>query len=237
MTRPESEPLRVVNLGRVRYAPAFGVQREHLAEVLAAREAGRPECGRLLLVEHEPVITVSRRAAAGSHLLVSEETLRERGVELEATDRGGDITYHGPGQLVGYPILDLNHLNMRLHEYMRLLEGVVIETLGRFGIEGQRDESATGVWVERPGGAAKIAAMGVRVKKWITMHGLSLNVRPDLDHFSLIVPCGLHGRAVTSMSEILGASCPGMDDVRGVLTDVMQSRVSDLRRAAIANRG
>jgi lipoate-protein ligase B len=213
------------------YAEAFEIQRVHLQEVIEARgRGGDPgrDPGRILLVEHDPVITVSRRAGAGEHILAPTARLEELGVAVEPTDRGGDITYHGPGQLVVYPILDLNALNLRLVPYMRLLESVVIKTLGRFGIRGERDESATGVWTPVDAGTAKIAAMGVRVRRWVTMHGLALNVDPDMSHFELIVPCGLHGRTVTSMRRILGDDCPTLDEVSGQMREVFSSLLSDL---------
>lgn len=181
------------------YAPAFALQRTHVEEVLAARDAGRAEAGRILLVEHEPVITVSRRPEARGHLLADAARLDQLGVEIAETDRGGDITYHGPGQLVVYPILDLNRLNLGLHAYMRLLEQVVIDACTAWGIGADRDPGATGVWVMNGSRTAKIAAMGVRVRRWVSMHGLSFNVAPDMSHFGLIVPCGLTGRAVTSL--------------------------------------
>ena len=136
--------------------------------------------GRVLLVEHDPVITGSRRPGAGNHLLASHDQLVRLGVELAETDRGGDITYHGPGQLVAYPILDLNRLNLGLHAYMRLLEQAVIDTCSAWGVVCVRDSAATGVWVSRNGSTGKIGAMGVRGKLWVSMHGLSLHVAPSL---------------------------------------------------------
>lgn len=181
----------------------------------------------LLLVEHDPpVITISARKTARQHLVATPDMLARAGVEVCETDRGGDITYHGPGQLVVYPILDLNTLGLRLHGYMRLLEQVVIDTLARFGIEGHRDEAATGVWV----GDSKICAMGVRVSRWVTMHGLALNVTTNLDHFDLIVPCGLVGRGVTSMARELGEACPSMDEVKEALASCFSARVAETGR-------
>jgi lipoyl(octanoyl) transferase len=177
------------------------------------------------------------------------------GVTVAETDRGGDITYHGPGQQVVYPILDLNHLGLRLHQYMRLLEQVVIDTLAHFDIHAERDCGATGVWVPPRGAtarggapprssasedgtldlppppAAKICAMGVRVKRWISMHGLALNVATNLQHFQLIVPCGLAGRPVTSMAALLGDNCPSMERVRD------QLRASFVERILTQSRG
>jgi lipoyl(octanoyl) transferase len=215
------------------YAEAYAAQLAHLEELLSAREAGRPEPGRILFIEHDPpVITVSRRPTARQHLVATPEMLARAGVTVAETDRGGDITYHGPGQQVVYPILDLNFLGLRLHEYMRLLEQVVIDSLSHFGVHAERDCGATGVWVGRSAEcrvdsaqcgeaaappAAKICAMGVRVKRWISLHGLALNVTTNLQHFQLIVPCGLAGRPVTSLAALLGEACPSMEEVRARL--------------------
>ena len=210
-----------------------------MADAASWREARRSGAaaplGTLLLLEHDPpVITVSRRAGARDHLLAGADTLARLGVEVAETDRGGDITYHGPGQLVAYPIVDLNALGWGLHRYMRELESAVIRAVGRFGLAGHRDACATGVWLggdpaSRAGCApgdsagadrgAKVCALGVRVRRWITMHGLALNVTTNLDHFGLIVPCGLAGRRVTSMERELGAACPRMADVKAALAD------------------
>jgi len=210
-----SDVLEVIDLGRMRYAEAFDVQRGVHAEVLSWREeegeegwctGGRP-VGKLLLVEHDPpVITVSNRPTALEHLVAGDARLAELGVEVEQTDRGGDITYHGPGQLVAYPIVDLNRLKLRLHAYMRGLEETVIRACARLEVPAMRDADATGVWTVGPGGKpeAKVCAIGIRVRRWVTTHGLALNVRTDLSHFDLIVPCGLAGRAVTSVAREAG---------------------------------
>ena len=202
------------------YDLAYAEQQRHLAEVLAARDAGAPEPGRLLLVEHDPVITISRRAGVADHLLATAEALREAGVSVAQTDRGGDITYHGPGQLVVYPILDLNLLNLGLHAYMRLLESAVIDACEGWGIQARRDPAATGVWVGDP--PRKICAMGVRVRRWVSIHGLAINVTTDLDHFRLIVPCGLAGRDVTSLGRELGTSSPDMANVKIQLAELLE---------------
>lgn len=217
--------IAVHDLGRLDYPRAFDAQREHHAAVVASRDAGNPEVGRLLLVEHvPPVITVSRRPDARKHLTATAEMLAAAGVGVCETDRGGDITYHGPGQLVVYPIVDLNTLRLNLHGYMRMLEEVVIAALARFGVVGQSEKGAAGVWVlsepqaQAPGSSsAKICAMGVRVRRWVTMHGLALNVTTNLEHFGLIVPCGLAGRGVTSLQHELGPRCPSMDEVKRVM--------------------
>tara|TARA_B100001059_G_scaffold3_7_gene40 strand:+ start:1756 stop:2496 length:741 start_codon:yes stop_codon:yes gene_type:complete len=212
--------LEIVDLGRLSYVDALAQQRRRQQEVIALRESASPRMD-LLLVEHDPpVITISNRPGARSHLLASDEQLAARGVEVQPTDRGGDITWHGPGQLVAYPILDLNRLELRLHAYLRWLEEIVIRTLARYGLHGFRDECATGVWVgDDPTRARKICAMGVRVSRWVTMHGLAINVCPDLSHFDLIVPCGLAGRGVTSMQAELGDSAPDMMEVSNTLQE------------------
>lgn len=221
------------------YEPAFEAQQSVHARVLAAREQSEPAIGELLLVEHDPVVTISNRAGAEANLLATPALLERHGVAVARTDRGGDITYHGPGQLVAYPILDLNVLNLGLHEYMRLLEESVIRTCSHFGVKTARDANATGVWTLRDGRPfAKIAAMGVRVRRWVSMHGLALNVATNLDHFGLIVPCGLVGRPVTSLQNELGSGAPSFAQARevfvplflGLLDDAMQTASS--RRAA-----
>ncbi|HUU42200.1 MAG TPA: lipoyl synthase, partial [Planctomycetota bacterium] len=153
----------------------------------------------LVLVEHPPVVTLGRRADR-SNVRVSEDELRRRGFELHETARGGDVTYHGPGQIVGYPIIDLDRHRTGVREYLRLLEEVLIRTLAEFDIDGRRIDGLTGVWTDR----GKVAAIGVAVRRWITYHGFALNVNTDLSHFRVITPCGISGRPVTSLAEILG---------------------------------
>jgi lipoyl(octanoyl) transferase len=235
-----SRPPEIIDLGRMRYRDAFALQKEWLERILAERESN-PEADRrpgvILMVEHDPpVITITPRA--GVNLLASPAMLAKAGIEVEETDRGGDITYHGPGQLVVYPILDLNLLKLRLHEYMRLLEATVIDTCWSYVVGAGRDPSATGVWVpqhdhETTDGPnrhistdAKICAMGVRVRRWVSMHGLALNVTTDLSHFAHIVPCGLAGRPVTSLQRELGDKCPSMPDVKSRLVEHLLWRLS-----------
>jgi lipoyl(octanoyl) transferase len=222
---PGGHEIVVRDLGRLAYAEALALQRSLQAGVIAARAApGGGEPMHILLVEHDPpVITISRRKGARDHLLATEAQLAAAGVEVAETDRGGDITYHGPGQLVVYPIVDLNRFGLRLHGWMRRLEQAVIDTLGGFGLAADRDADATGVWAnrDRADGGAKICAMGVRVSRWVTMHGLALNVSPQLEHFELIVPCGLAGRSVTSLERELGPACPSMDAVKSGLVTAL----------------
>ncbi len=153
----------------------------------------------LLLLEHPHVITLGSAGGRG-HLLLSPGELAVRGIEVHEAGRGGDVTYHGPGQLVGYPILDLKPDRKDLHAYLRSLEQVLIGALASFGVEGERDEGATGVWAR----GAKVAAIGIRVSSgWITSHGFAVNANTDLSYFDAIVPCGLHGRPVTSLTRLL----------------------------------
>ncbi|MEM9372676.1 MAG: lipoyl(octanoyl) transferase LipB [Planctomycetota bacterium] len=222
---PVSHSFSVIHAGRTAYNDALALQRAQLEQVVAQRDNSESaDAGRLILTEHDPVVTVTRRPDAPGNVLVPEPALAAMGVELVETDRGGDVTYHGPGQLVCYPIVDLNRVKLRIHEYIRALEHAVIGTLDHFGIEGHRDESATGVWVHRADGVqAKVCAVGVRVRRWVAMHGLAINIDPDMDHFGLIVPCGLSGRAVTSLKEIAGDRCPSLDEVAGVLVGELES--------------
>jgi len=229
----DAEPGHFVvrDLGRLAYGPALAEQRRVNQAVI---EGDHPPT--LLLVEHAPVITVSQRKRARRHLLASPDRLAELGIDVHETDRGGDITYHGPGQLVAYPILRLNPLGLNLSRYMRLLERVIIEVLSHWNIAGHTEQGATGVWVaSKPDGAcgeggpsAKVCAMGVRVRKNTTMHGLALNVNPELTHFDTIVPCGLAGRPVTSMARLLGEP-PAMAAVK-------QAVVRELDRACVARQ-
>lgn len=153
----------------------------------------------LLLLEHPHVITVGS-VGGRDHILLPPGELAARGIDVHEAGRGGDVTYHGPGQLVGYPILDLKPDRTDLHAYLRSLEQVLIGALRAFGLEGERDESATGVWT----GGAKVAAIGIRVSSgWITSHGFAVNAKTDLSYFDAIVPCGLHGRPVTSLTRLL----------------------------------
>ena len=197
--RPSPPPaprsaIAVRRLGRVEYDHAWAIQRE----LVASRQAGHaPDT--LLLLEHPPVITLGRSGET-AHLLGSDAELERRGVALVETDRGGDITFHGPGQIVGYAIVDLAPRGRDLHRYLRDLESVLIRALAEFGIVAGRVEGLTGVWV----GDAKVAAIGIRVARWVTHHGFALNVDTDLSYFDLIVPCGIADRRVTSMKALLG---------------------------------
>lgn len=219
------DDVQVHDLGLAGYAEAIERQLALHERVVSGRGGREPM--HLLLLEHDPpVITVSRRPGAERHVLAAASRLAELGVQRVETDRGGDVTWHGPGQLVAYPILDLQRLDLRIHGYMRFLEQVVVDALARFGLEGRRDESATGVWVGSKGPERKVAAMGVRISRWATLHGLALNVDPDLSMFDLIVPCGLVGRPVTSLRRELGDTSPSMPAVRAVVAETLVESVS-----------
>ena len=190
-------PCEVRDLGRVRYGEAVALQQQFVER----RKRGEiPD--QLLFVEHPPVVTMGRNAHQ-ENLLADPELLDRAGIELHHTDRGGDVTYHGPGQIVGYPILDLREWKRDVTAYLRGIEEVLIGALSQFDIQARRLEGATGAWVSMPGGLAqnqlaKIAAIGVHISRWVTSHGFALNVDTDLTYFRYIVPCGLT-QPVTSM--------------------------------------
>ncbi len=213
----EGGALRIVHAGQVGYAEALAWQRETATRV---RSREGPET--VFLLTHPPVVTMGRRAT-GDHVLFTPEALAARGVEVVETDRGGDVTFHGPGQVVGYPILDLRRRGLGPHTYLRFLEGLLIGVLAGYGIEAFRDPLYTGVWTRN----GKIAAMGIRVSAGVSLHGFALNVTTDLSYFGLIVPCGITGRRVTSMQEVLG---------REVALDEVMDRIEAAFRADSAKR-
>lgn len=186
--------LDVLNLGLEQYDSALELQHR----LVVARRDGRIE-DTLILLEHPPVITLGRRGDE-SNILVSGQWLAAHGIEVRRVERGGDVTYHGPGQLVGYPVMNLRRHRQDVGWYMQSLEEVLIRTLSDFGIVAKRLPGNVGVWLDE---CRKIAALGVRIEDWITYHGFALNIAPNLSHFGLIVPCGLMGKRVTSMEEIL----------------------------------
>lgn len=188
--------LDVRRLGLMPYREALALQRALVDE----RRQGRIE-DVLLLVEHPHVLTLGVRGDGGrSHILISDEALAARGIDVLETGRGGDITYHGPGQIVGYPIIDLKPDRQDVHRYVRDLEEVLIRASTDYGIHAERVQGLTGVWV----GREKLAAIGVRIARWITSHGFAFNVTTDLQYFSLIVPCGIADRGVASLDRLLG---------------------------------
>lgn len=199
-------PLLVTDLGLISYTDAYALQQR----LAAARKTGALE-DVLLLCEHPHVITLGRNAKRGN-LLVSEHVLRQKGVELHATNRGGDVTYHGPGQIVGYPILNLGVIKRDVGWYVRTLEEAMIRATADFGLTAFRVPGKTGIWVNpiaKPGAAEeKLAAIGVHISRWVTTHGFAYNVSTDLRHFDLIVPCGVADRKATSLEKLLSRNIP-----------------------------
>ncbi len=188
--------LNIVKLGKIEYSFALEIQES----ILAMRQRNQIE-DTLLLLEHPPVLTLGKRGEYGN-ILLSREELLQRGVKVFEVNRGGDVTYHGPGQLVGYPVVDLKNRNKSIKDYVYKIEDIFISLLREeYGIEARRDEREyTGVWV----GNSKITAIGVAVKKWVTMHGFAFNVNTSLEHFSWINPCGITDRGVTSLQRLAG---------------------------------
>ena len=184
----------LLRLGQVEYAEAWDLQKKLVAQRIAGEI---PDT--LVLVEHPHVYTLGRSGHA-RNVLIDESALAGRGVSLVWVDRGGDVTYHGPGQIVGYPIVHLERLGKDIHQHVWRIEETLIRALADFGVEGHRESAFTGVWV----GDAKIAAIGVRVASWVTSHGFALNVSTDLSYFGSIIPCGIAGRGVTSLSQVMG---------------------------------
>jgi lipoyl(octanoyl) transferase len=212
--------IEVKRLGLVPYEAALDLQRQLVEERKAQRIPDQ-----LLLLQHPPVITLGVKVRDDrAHVLAGPDELARQGVELFETGRGGDVTFHGPGQLVGYPILDLNPDRRDVHRYVRDLEEVLIRVAASFGIVATRQPGLTGAWV----GNEKLAAIGVRIARWVTSHGFALNVAADLRHFNLIVPCGIADKGVTSLERLLGRAV-SMDDVESATISAFEavfSRVS-----------
>ncbi len=186
-----------IDLGLIGYAEAWSLQKR----LVAARKAGAIE-DVLLLCEHPHVITLGRNGKR-EHLLASEPVLKQKGVEFCATDRGGDITYHGPGQIVGYPILNLSAIRRDVVWYVRMLEEAMMRATAEFGLSAERVGGKTGIWVRRGEEEEKLAAIGVHISRWVTSHGFAYNVATDLRYFDLIVPCGIADRRATSLEKML----------------------------------
>lgn len=206
----------IADWGLIPYEEAWNRQREWFNEVVAAKQAGQPCHNRIVLCEHPPVYTLGRSGKA-SNMLLGEEQLKRVGATLYHIDRGGDITYHGPGQLVCYPILNLEDFSLGLRDYIYVLEEAVIRVCATYGIKAGRLEKATGVWLEGDTPRArKICAMGVHASHFVTMHGLALNVNTDLRYFSYIHPCGFVDKGVTSLQKELHREV-SMEEVKNCL--------------------
>jgi lipoate-protein ligase B len=201
--------LWTVPLGKLGYEEALELQRSLARD----RISGAIPQDLLLLVEHPPVVTLGR-SSKEKHLVASAEFLKSKGVELFEVERGGDVTFHGPGQLVGYPIIDLKRHKQDLHWYLRKIEEALINALGDYGIPGERNTAFTGVWTH----GKKIASIGVHARDWVTWHGFALNVTTDLSYFDLIIPCGIDGVVMTSIGRELGLTEISMQDVRDRVT-------------------
>ena len=193
----------ILDLGKSHYNDAWKLQKR----LQSQRISGQID-DQLLLVEHFPVYTLGKNTPR-EHLLTKESD----NISIIQTDRGGDITFHGPGQLVGYPILDLNQYKRSITWYMRELEQLIIDVLKEYNINAERKKGLTGVWVK----GKKIAALGVRISKWVTMHGFSLNINPDLKYYQGIIPCGIKDYGVTSMADLLGNDVPDMSEIKDTL--------------------
>ncbi len=211
-----SRPLEVIHLGRMRYGEALQIMEERAQSRIKDQV---PDA--LLLVEHEPVFTLGRRAEA-SNILASQELLKQYGIDVFEAGRGGDVTYHGPGQIVGYPIIDLKPERKDVRRYVADLEQLMIDVSARFGIEAGRQEGLIGTWID---GRRKIGAIGVRITKWVTTHGFALNVNPNMAHFRLIVPCGISDKAVTSISDELGKTVT-LEEVMPVVEEIFLEKFS-----------
>jgi len=233
-----SEAADIVNLGLKDYRQTYEIQKEFVARRLKGQI---PDT--LILVEHTPVFTIGK-SGSKKNILVSLEKINEKGIEIIEVNRGGDITYHGPGQIVGYPIIDLRNYGKDIHLYLRRIEGILIKLLEKFGIKADRIEGMTGVWVypvRNPATNAmedipavflrkqnagitseevkKIASIGIALNKWVTYHGFALNVEPNMEHFRMINPCGL-GREITSMKEQLKELCPPQKRIEKKLSEI-----------------
>ena len=204
MIKTQTDQILIQNIGRKSYKAVWDLQKEMQQQ----RIKGEIE-DTLILVEHDPVYTLGKNANE-DHLLQS----RDESVDVFNIERGGDITFHGPGQLVGYPILDLSNYKKSVSWYMRTLEQVLIDTLIEFKITAHRNDGLTGVWV----GDEKIAALGVRISRWVTMHGFALNVNPDLSFYDGIIPCGIFDHGVTSMEQLLGET-QNSDNVKNMVIE------------------
>ncbi|MFL2983498.1 MAG: lipoyl(octanoyl) transferase LipB [Candidatus Neomarinimicrobiota bacterium] len=204
MVQVNKSPIHVMDLGRRPYAKVWNLQKK-----MQIKRINGEISDMLMLVEHDPVYTLGKNANT-DHLLQN----RDKTVDVFHVERGGDITFHGPGQLVGYPILDLSNYKKSVSWYMRSLERLIIEVLNEFGISANRVEGLTGVWVDDE----KIAAQGVRLSRWVTMHGFSININTDLSFYEGIIPCGIFDRGVTSLEQLLGMT-QKMAKVKSVVID------------------
>ncbi len=218
--------MRINDLGLIDYKASWEYQEQLLKEIVDLKISNRKNAtnfvpdNHILFCEHPNVYTLGK-SGAEKNLLLNTDQLKKKDIDYYKINRGGDITYHGPGQLVVYPILDLEQFFTDIHKYMRSLEESVIKTLRHFGIQGKRVEGLTGVWVESDNTHKKICALGVKCSRWVTMHGIGFNVNTNLAYFNNIIPCGISDKSVTSMQEQLGITL-NMKEVSQVLLNNMQ---------------
>ena len=223
------------DLGHGAYKPVWDFQEKLLQQKIEAKKSGTFQPDYLLFVEHNPVYTLGKNGKE-KNLLISEQLLKQKGIEFFHINRGGDITFHGPEQLVGYPILDLDNYKTDLGWYLRSLEEVIILTIGEYGLKGERSAGETGVWLDTniKGKERKICAMGIRCSRWITMHGFALNVNVDLNYFNFITPCGIQNKQVTSIQKEVGKFIP-MEEVKEKLLKNFQLVFDATIRTSAAN--
>ncbi len=225
MKPDSSKQLSLIDLGRQSYRPVWELQR-HLQRLRIDQKI--PDT--LIFVEHNPVYTIGKNGS-DAHVIGSETFLKSKGIDVVHVDRGGDVTYHGPGQLVGYPIFDLNQHTKSISWYMRQLETTLMETLKHWGIASERSDGYTGVWI----GDEKIVAMGVRISRWVTMHGFAFNVNTQLDHFDGIIPCGIFHRGITSLEKRVGHKID-LDEVKKIVLEKIQKyfNFTEVKREEVA---
>ena len=222
-----NKSVQVRDLGLIDYKEAWDYQEELFKQIIDIKIENRKNATAIgtpnyvLFCEHPHVFTLGKSGDA-NHLLLNEDTLKKHDATYYKINRGGDITYHGPGQLVVYPILDLDNFFTDIHKYMRFLEETVIQTLAHYGVQGQRFDGLTGVWIEpETPKARKICALGVKSSRWVTMHGIGFNINSDLSYFNHIVPCGIDDKAVTSLEKEIGQKVD-MEEIKIVLLDEMK---------------
>ena len=210
----KNKNIQIVELGIKSFTDALLIQEKYFNEIINIKRSNRKSENKtvtknfMLWVEHTPVITLGK-SGKDKNLLLNKNELKKKKIEYYQTNRGGDITFHGPGQIVGYPILDLDNFFTDIHKYLRFLEEIVILTLKEYDLSCERSQGETGVWMDvGTPFARKICAMGVKASRWVTMHGFALNVNTDLSYFDYIVPCGIEGKAITSMENELGKKIP-----------------------------
>ena len=234
----KNKAIRIIELGVKSYSDSLKIQEELFQKTIELKSVNRkedtqiPTQNYLLWVEHNPVITLGKSGKI-KNLLLGEKQLKEKGIEYYPTNRGGDITFHGPGQIVGYPIMDLDNFFTDIHKYLRYLEEAILLTLEEYDLNGARSIGETGVWLDvGTPFARKICAMGVKASRWVTMHGFALNVNTNLSYFDYIVPCGIKGKAVTSLAKELGREIPFKE-----VKDKLKVHLANLFEATISSSG